>query len=153
MRSRPRLCCVFVLIPDSCTWHLSLLCLASRFYAVCRSEDMRITQRGEGDGKGGLGCDPGGETLHPPATLAPLSASCLSASLHRQSCLVMPAVNGHTHTQHTHPQLPQIFFTDVKVSDSIRGSPVEDDHMAAAKQESQSHFSLIISSWQIRESP
>lgn len=38
------------------------------------------------------------ETLYPPATLAPHSTSCLPASLHIQSCPVMPAVNGHTLT-------------------------------------------------------
>lgn len=43
------------------------------------------------------------ETLYPAATLASHSTSCLPASLHLQSCPVMPAVNGH---RHTHLPLP-----------------------------------------------
>lgn len=96
--------------------------------------------------QGGLGCDSGGETLYPPATLAPLSTSCLSASLHRHSCLVMPAVNGHT--QHTSTITPDILHR----RKSFRSHPWLASgwlHMVAAKQKSQSHFSLMISSWQI----
>lgn len=81
------------------------------------------------------------ETLYPPATLASHSTSCLPASLHIQSCPVMPAVNGHTHTPtptHTHSQIPvtggegvssttsSVIFIGVKVSDSFRVLQTDD---------------------------
>lgn len=125
MRSRPRLCCVCVLI-------FSIMHVAS-FVVVFWSRsapyaDLSTNASQEwGDGRVVLGM-PLEEKLY-TRQLHSYSAPPAVSSLHIQSCPVMLAVNGDKRTRtprECHPLLPQIFFIGVKVSKSIPGLQTDD---------------------------
>lgn len=103
-----RLLCASV-FSHSCTWHLSLQRFAVDYTLCARLSVKRRRQGGPGCAFWRRNFTPAGYTCTPLRQL----------SLHVQSCLVLPAVNGHT--RNTRPLFPQIFFVGIKVSDSIRG--------------------------------